>query len=481
MTYGFVSLLMLIILYIKYKKTNLFFSLISYIVGIIIGSIPAIIYFTKYKCWADFFNCMKIATSAKGGTDGLLTHLIEVMSNKPAWVIAIAFLILALLNEQFSRVKYKHNWNNKISLLLEVLIIFDLVYIFKSFIGNYVSYFSSTSKMMIIFFCICSFVIVLFFVEYKMHLISKNIIATELVCFVIMNIILFWLTKIDIEHIEDIYNQLAILDVRRLCLVFLSYIFVLMYIKDLIEFFFGEQEKRKTSVLMFETLVLVHFFTGIISTSTLEELFAVMYMPFAIAFIFKTQLPLKKIKNGLITLACFVTIPLCLICKIYIPYDWQGWRQPSITSDLIECEVDGLEGFYVTKDENEDFVNIVNLIKENTSDEDEVYQFANIPLFNVLTSRKIPTYGAISWFDVCPDEVAENDAIYLHNNNPKVVIWHNMIESEWNVLENVYRNGHGSGQRKLLDFFQNDVVNNYDLAYEMSNNRDGSIQVWIRK
>ena len=173
MTYGFVSLLMLIILYIKYKKTNLFFSLISYIVGIIIGSIPAIIYFTKYKCWADFFNCMKIATSAKGGTDGLLTHLIEVMSNKPAWVIAIAFLILALLNEQFSRVKYKHNWNNKISLLLEVLIIFDLVYIFKSFIGNYVSYFSSTSKMMIIFFVYVHLSLFYFLLNIKCTLLAK--------------------------------------------------------------------------------------------------------------------------------------------------------------------------------------------------------------------------------------------------------------------------------------------------------------------
>ena len=56
-----------------------------------------------------------------------------------------------------------------------------------------------------------------------------------------------------------------------------------------------------------------------------------------------------------------------------------------------------------------------------------------------------------------------------------------MSEDEWNLLENVFRNGNRSGQRKLLDFYQNDVMNNYDLAYEMSNNRDENIQVWIRK
>lgn len=75
----------------------------------------------------------------------------------------------------------------------------------------------------------------------------------------------------------------------------------------------------------------------------------------------------------------------------------------------------------------------------------------------------------------------ENDVIKLHDNNPKVVIWHNMSEDEWNFLESVYRNGNRSGQRKILEFYQTDVMNNYDLAYEMSNNRDGSIQVWIRR
>lgn len=479
-TYGFVSLIMLIILHIKYKKDKITFSLGSYIVGIIIGSIPAVIYFIKYNCLNDFLSCMRIATGAKGGSDGLLTHLMGVMSSEAAWGIAIASLIIVVISEHFDIIKIDNKCKRKISLLMEVIIIVGLIYIFKSFIGNYVNYFSSAHKMTLLLLGLILFGI-LFFIEYRFHFISKNIIISEIIGFVIINIILLVLTKIDIHYIEDIYNQLRIIDVRRLFLGILSYIFVVMYMKDLIEYFIGKQEEKMSSVVMFETLVVVHFFTGIISTSTLEELFAIMYIPFAIAYIFKVHLPFEKMKNVLVIAACIVTIPLCLACKIYIPYDWQGWRQPSITSDIVKCDVDGLEGYYVTEKENEDFINIVNLIEENTSDEDKVYQFANIPLFNVLTNRKIPAYGAISWFDVCPDEVAEHDAIELHNNNPKVVIWHNMSEDEWNLLENTFRNGNKSGQRKILDFYHNDVMNNYDLAYEMPNNRDGSIQVWIRR
>lgn len=321
----------------------------------------------------------------------------------------------------------------------------------------------------------------LFWTEYRFHFIGRNKVICEVIGFVFLNIVLLILRKIDIGYIENIYNSLALFDIRRLVLEILSYIFVIIYIKDLISYFISKQEEKTSSVLMFETLVIVHFFTGIISTSTLEEIFAIMYMPFAIASLFKVHLPFDKMKNGVLITGCLLTIPLCLICKIYIPYEWQGWRQPSITSDIVKCDVEGLEGYYVTEKENEDFGNIVDLIEENTSNDDGVYQFANIPLFNVLTNRKIPVYGAISWFDVCPDDVAENDAVELHNNNPKVVIWHNMSDDEWELLENVFRNGDRSGQRKLLDFYQNDVMNNYELAYEMSNNRDGNIQVWIRK
>lgn len=479
-TYGFISFIMLIVLHVKHKEDKIVFSLGSYIGGIILGAIPAIIYFTKNNCWSDFFYCMKIATGAKGGSDGLLTHLVEVMSSKASWGIAVAFLIIVLINEKNDIIKFDYKWKKVISLVMEILIIFDLVYIFKSFIGSYVNYFSSIPKMMILLLGVILFVI-LFLIEYRFHFISKNIAMSEIIVFAIVNIMLLLLTKVDLHYIQDVYNQLSVMNVRRLFLEILSYIFVVIYIKDLIVYFIGKQEKRISSVLMFETLVVVHFFTGIVSTSTLEELFAVMYMPFAIAYIFKIHLPFEKMKNGLIIASCVVTIPLCLICKIYIPYDWQGWRQPSITSDLIKCDVEGLEGYYVTEKENEDFVNIVNLIEENTSGGDEVYQFANIPLFNVLTNKKIPAYGAISWFDVCPDKVAENDAKKLHENNPKVVIWHNMSEDEWDFLESVFRGGNRSGQRKILEFYQTDVMNNYDLAYEMSNNRDGSIQVWIRR
>lgn len=52
---------------------------------------------------------MTIATRAKGGSDGLLTHLIDIMSSKSAWAIAVAFLLIVIISEQDATIKLSQN------------------------------------------------------------------------------------------------------------------------------------------------------------------------------------------------------------------------------------------------------------------------------------------------------------------------------------------------------------------------------------
>ena len=97
----------------------------------------------------------------------------------------------------------------------------------------------------------------------------------------------------------------------------------------------------------------------------------------------------------------------------------------------------------------------------------------------MLTERKIPTYGVISWFDVLPDSIARIDAQNLRENNPKMIIWHNMSAEEWNLLESVFRNGKKSGQREIKRFYDEVVTNNYKKLYSFDNHRDGTIEVFL--
>lgn len=66
---------------------------------------------------------------------------------------------------------------------------------------------------------------------------------------------------------------------------------------------------------------------------------------------------------------------ISLSCKIYIPFDWQGWRELSITSDNVWSSVKGLEGISMPRVINQEIEEIVDIINQNTEDEDTVFQF----------------------------------------------------------------------------------------------------------
>ena len=69
----------------------------------------------------------------------------------------------------------------------------------------------------------------------------------------------------------------------------------------------------------------------------------------------------------------------------------------------------------------------------------------------------------------------------LLENPPKMVIWHNMNDSNWSLLEQVFRNGERSGQRDIKEkFYEGYMLSHYTMLHEYDNHRDGTIQVWLR-
>ena len=254
------------------------------------------------------------------------------------------------------------------------------------------------------------------------------------------------------------------------------YLGIAVWIKELYQYFFNT--KGNYSVLMFGTIIVAHFFTGILSANELEEIYMVLYLPWVIAVIFNSLCINKLLKNTVVLIGIWAGVLFSLSCKIYIPFDWQGWRELSITSDNVWSSVKGLEGISMPRVINQEIEEIVDIINQNTEDEDTVFQFGNMTLFNVLTQKKIPTYAVITWFDVCTDEIAEQCARELENDLPQMVVWHNMNEDEWELLESIFRNGQRSGQRKLQEFHDEILENKYIKLKEIDNNRDGTIEIW---
>lgn len=478
-TYGCVVIIMIVVLYCREKIfKKIIPSLLGFLFGFLIGLIPAIVYFTKFSCWNDFYKCMNMATGAKGGMFGIFDHLVKTMGNVKSWIIAILFVILSSLL-QYCKGK-KISVGRKIAIYITgIMMILQIAFVFSEYIKDFIMYFEGPKKRVALVVCVL-LIVLLIFIEYNYALIKKYPILAFVGYYIAINL-LFWLTsKLSVDFLGYTYNTLNLFGVRRQWLIVLTYVFVLLYFKQLILYFVKYDAQKDYSVLMFTTLIVVHFFTGIISASSIEELFVVLYIPWVIAEVFKLKTRFSKYKNMILAIICSIIMVSCLICKLLIPYDWQGWRQLSITKNMVSSDIEGLTGYKLTEETEKQMSTIIELIEENTNDEDGVYQFANIPLFNVLTERKIPVYGVISWFDVCPDEVAEKNAEMLMEENPKVIIWHNMSEDEWRLLENVFRNGEASGQRKIKEFYDTVVQKKYRMVYEIYNNREGTIQVWIK-
>ncbi|MBR1504827.1 MAG: hypothetical protein IJ614_01810, partial [Prevotella sp.] len=89
-------------------------------------------------------------------------------------------------------------------------------------------------------------------------------------------------------------------------------------------------------------------------------------------------------------------------------------------------------------------------------------------------------YAPITWFDVCPDEIAEDVARECFAHPPKMVVWHNMDQENWDTVEKVFRNGQRSGQREIQRFYDEVVTRDYRLLLRANNHRDGMLELWLR-
>lgn len=468
-------IMMQLILIHKEKLKNNIKIFICFLFGITVGVLPAILYFSVNNCWQDFILCMKLATGAKGGINGLLLHLRNILSSKICWLIVIGISILISNATMISKRVSCKNFNKCfIGFFVSIFSVF-LISILSSYIEFkpilIITYLSETYKFYAILALIWGLI---YLYENKIDVIPNYIYM--FIYIIILGIILAW-GQLSGDYHKYIYEFYSVFSMRRFEIEIFSYLFIVIWIKYMYKYFIVNS-REQASVLMFMTIIVTHFFANVISSDRFEELFMLLYIPWGIVYILNAKI---NIKDVLMYIIIIINIMFSISAKMSIPYDWQGWRTLPCSKSDIDTKISGLNGYKLNIETDRQFSRIVELIENNTAKDDYVYQFANIPLFNVLTNRKIPTYAPISWFDVLPDTIARDSAKKLYANPPKMVIWHNMSDSEWNLLENVFRNGKRSGQRDIKRFYDENIVNNYELLYSIYNHRDGEIEVWLRK
>ena len=389
------------------------------LLGAIVGMLPAVVYLTVNQCWAEFFSCMASIVDAKGGTNHIFLRLILPFDNLKAWVYMLVIILLWQLQKRYWPISEQE----KAPCSTRCTNAWTVFAVLLIFIG------------MVIY---------------------ANMPADVHQTVAESGFVHKW-------HVRIFY--------------LLTYAGIVAWCTMAIRYFMNKQVD--TAILLFTSMITAHFFTGILSTDYLEEIYMIIYVPWMLAYAFKASCSFRIVKDvALLSIVCCLILT-SISAKSDCPYSWQGWREPAVTHKNISSDIMGLEGLSMPPSVYQDFGTIVSLIKKYTKEDDKVLQFANIPLFNLITKRETPGYAPITWFDVCPDQLATSVAAACYAHPPKMVLWHNMNKSNWKAVEEVFRGGKRSGQREIQKFYEEVVRRDYRLVYKTYNHRDGFLELWL--
>lgn len=460
--------------------------IIAFGLGVLVGITPAIIYLMATRTLMDFWWCITTSLGAKIGEGNLIEITVRNFiqaKDIPATIALILVYCLATSSNNTAK-----QFLAPASVLLSIVLTFMCSKYVRS-ICEYMNQFGMFTRVFLISIVVfaCVLGIVSFFRFRKKETRTNLLGAGFFLSLLGLSIILRSRSTIFGEYF---YETFGWAELKKHILYTLLYFDIFLWIHS-VYCLLAKKEERRTSFLLIYT-VFLGFLAVSFMSATLEELYALLLIPGFFAACEElfpdngVQCAGSVVSRGL--LAEFMLCVCVLICglsineKLYIPYEWHSWRTPNLLEKAnaqVKINVDGLEGFRVPASDAMTYEKIVSLIEENSTESDVLFQFPNIPLFNVLTGRKT-LYIAIPYFDVCPDTLAVECAEGLYTNPPKLFLYANLSESRWLIHEEAFRNGMPSGQREIQRFYTEYVTQNYELLGIFDNNEGETLELWKR-
>ncbi len=153
------------------------------------------------------------------------------------------------------------------------------------------------------------------------------------------------------------------------------------------------------------------------------------------------ELPRTTIKRGVeLFSVIFVTFLIVTIVapKVVTPYYWWGSSPSPYVDAMYETDVDYFEGIELTADEKymyEDFEEKANLYLGAS---DEIYCYANIPIFYTIANKTPTVKAVVPWFDVSRETTIWEDLDYLKSNNPKMIVFNDHTMAAVDAHQELY-------------------------------------------
>ena len=477
----FVSFVLILMVSLRLRQSHCLLRLATFVCGFLIAVVPGVIYLLASGTLDDCLRCIWEALGAKMGESSIIVSIIQncISVNE---IILAGSAVLLYLSLRFPN-KKAHKFCGLLTAIFSFLLALELyphltpalikmrtmiqTHLFLSCVG------------LIVF-----LVALLLVIRYTPKKIKSFFASKGTLLFWLLLLIMLSTAKLLNIHLANgLYITLDFYSIKTKLLYVVFYLFALYWLYICAEFLLFNKAERKGQFLYLT--IFMAFMAVSFASATLEELYALIMFPsvLSIAFNFLEQCDQIKLPNlslATLSVACAVLCLFCFAQKLNIPYSWHSWTTASLldpNNPVRSIDVNGLEGFLLPASDAEAYEKLVSLIEENSSDEDTLYQFPNIMLFNVLTERKT-VYAAVPYFDVCPDSIAAESASQLEQDLPELVLWAELPEWNWQMHESIFRGGLRSGQRDILDFYQNIVQEEYTLLGEVSDTSGNLIRLW---
>ncbi len=187
-----------------------------------------------------------------------------------------------------------------------------------------------------------------------------------------------------------------------------------------------------------------------------------------------------RIARGAIAAVCILLILQFASKKMVYPYNWWGMDESEYWSNTETMDIPLLDGIKVSPETKAVYEGIYSAVVENTSPEDTIFCFPQIPLFYSLCERNDPgTFTKVQWFDVASDAAVLSDIDVLRKNPPKAIIIYNTSDYAYQSHENAFRNGGESGTRIMREYLYNFVADNAYTCYGRFVANSNSLTLWI--
>ncbi len=159
--------------------------------------------------------------------------------------------------------------------------------------------------------------------------------------------------------------------------------------------------------------------------------------------------------------------------KFAAPYHWWAVKSPDIRT--VKCApTEGiLLGLCIDPPRKSKIDAIVDEVKRQTDETDQIYIFPHTPILYLLTGRAPYSKAPVSWFDFMSDD----QAIYLSHqllaDPPPLIIVTDLPEIVPSTHERLFRGGNRVGQREILRSIQTLEKNQVIKRVKIVNNLDG--------